>query len=754
PVLWHKGNTSNLFVGVNAGAAITSGNDNTFMGSGAASLNSIIGNKNTMVGRETGLNLSQGIDNTFMGYRAGYSYTFGNNSTFIGSGAGYNENFDEDVYIGWHAGYNSTNSLHCTFVGNGSGLATTGGYQDVFIGIGSGAANVTGANCVAIGGGAGMSLPNLQNAIAIGDASSVTGSNQMILGNSNVKVGVGLSGITPGPSNWLEINTPAPSPAAAASGLRFRDMTTVSPTTPNPGPGLLSVDNNGDVIYVAAPSGGGLGNSCSSPQVPLLSDHEIPLNTFDFFFSGDGTNDHKVNIGFPCGSPKQPGKLNVTTNFQSDPSSTNDSYSIYGTNTYGGLFSNNTGVYGSAISTGLGTHETGVWGVASGDRQAIGVHGQAGVVASPGGPAYGGYFEASTAGNTFNYGVESIAANAPDNLAVDALAFGGTTSNTGIHAQAFGAVTTNAGIFEAWGGSVTNIGVTGRAFPVSITNPSTYPTMVNIGVYGNAPLTPTSGTLFGFAGYFDGDVWINGPATGTGFAVTSDQMFKTRVDTISNALKIISQLKPKTFFYKTDNRYGMNFSDKRQYGVIAQEVEKVLPELIINTKKPAMVDSSGKVVTEGVAFKAVNYDAFIGILIRSVQQLQEQNEKQDSLIRLLSAALNPGGNKPAGAGSNPEKLANQSGVTLSDEDIIVLNQNVPNPFSEQTSITYYLPEGVGVAKIMFYNSRGQRIKVCEITTRGEGRLKVYASDLSTGMYTYSLVADGKIVDTKKMMKQQ
>ena len=139
----------------------------------------------------------------------------------------------------------------------------------------------------------------------------------------------------------------------------------------------------------------------------------------------------------------------MTTNFQSDPTSTNDSYSIYGTNTYGGLFSNNTGVYGSAISTGSGTHETGVWGVASGDRMATGVHGQAGVVAFPGGPAFGGYFEAATAGNSFNYGVESIAANAPDNVAVEAFAFGGTNTNTGIHAQAFGSVTTKSEITQS-----------------------------------------------------------------------------------------------------------------------------------------------------------------------------------------------------------------------------------------------------------------------------------------------------------------
>jgi len=33
-------------------------------------------------------------------------------------------------------------------------------------------------------------------------------------------------------------------------------------------------------------------------------------------------------------------------------------------------------------------------------------------------------------------------------------------------------------------------------------------------------------------------------------------------------------------------------------------------------------------------------------------------------------------------------------------------------------------------------------------------LNVFASDLSNGIYTYTLVADGKIFETKKMLKQQ
>ncbi len=83
---------------------------------------------------------------------------------------------------------------------------------------------------------------------------------------------------------------------------------------------------------------------------------------------------------------------------------------------------------------------------------------------------------------------------------------------------------------------------------------------------------------------------------------------------------------------------------------------------------------------------------------------------------------------------------------------IVLDQNVPNPFAEQTIIHFSIPETVKKAQIHFYNMQGRIIQSVEITERGLGSLTVFGSDLSTGTYTYTLVADGINVATKKMVK--
>ena len=92
-------------------------------------------------------------------------------------------------------------------------------------------------------------------------------------------------------------------------------------------------------------------------------------------------------------------------------------------------------------------------------------------------------------------------------------------------------------------------------------------------------------------------------------------------------------------------------------------------------------------------------------------------------------------------------------VKLTDSQNIVLFQNDPNPYSEMTVINYILPDNVQKAQMLFYNSNGKLIQSVELIQRGQCALNVFASDLSNGLYTYTLVVDGKIFETKKMVKQ-
>ncbi|MFN6085100.1 MAG: T9SS type A sorting domain-containing protein, partial [Fluviicola sp.] len=99
-----------------------------------------------------------------------------------------------------------------------------------------------------------------------------------------------------------------------------------------------------------------------------------------------------------------------------------------------------------------------------------------------------------------------------------------------------------------------------------------------------------------------------------------------------------------------------------------------------------------------------------------------------------------------------EQLSKDIAVTLTNRSTIILDQNVPNPFAEQSVINFSIPETVKKAQIHFYNQEGRIIQTVDVIERGLGSVTVFGADLSSGVYTYTLVADGQIVATKKMMK--
>jgi Chaperone of endosialidase len=270
--------------------------------------------------------------------------------------------------------------------------------------------------------------------------------------------------------------------------------------------------------------------------------------------------------------------------------------------------------------------------------------------------------------------------------------------------------------------------------------------------------------------HVNGGFLLNGNFDGAGTQTyVSDQQFKTNIDSIPSALNIINQLDPKSFYFDTTNVYGMNFSDKKQYGLIAQDVELVLPELVSNLNKIEERDSLGNIITASVSYKALNYNAFITILIKGMQEqqskidsLNDENDEHDSInaslqnqINLLADMINSCcSSHSMQTNNNSNTSVTSQNVDLKDDQSIVLEQNVPNPFAEQTTINYFLPDNVVKAQMLFYNAQGKLIQSVDLSERGKGNLTVFASDLSNGIYTYTLVADGKIVETKKMVKQQ
>lgn len=81
-----------------------------------------------------------------------------------------------------------------------------------------------------------------------------------------------------------------------------------------------------------------------------------------------------------------------------------------------------------------------------------------------------------------------------------------------------------------------------------------------------------------------------------------------------------------------------------------------------------------------------------------------------------------------------------------------LYQNAPNPGKGETIIKYYLPKDTKNASIEIYNASGQMMKTISLKEKGNGSISL--SGMRGGSYVYSLIADGKITDSKKMLIQE
>lgn len=106
-------------------------------------------------------------------------------------------------------------------------------------------------------------------------------------------------------------------------------------------------------------------------------------------------------------------------------------------------------------------------------------------------------------------------------------------------------------------------------------------------------------------------------------------------------------------------------------------------------------------------------------------------------------------------GGNLGDNDNVQDVTLSGlADAPLLYQNIPNPFTVGTKINYYLPKSTMGASMVFYDSYGNQIKTVELSQTGNGTLNITPDNLTNGIYSYSLIVNGNVIDTKRMVLQK
>lgn len=267
--------------------------------------------------------------------------------------------------------------------------------------------------------------------------------------------------------------------------------------------------------------------------------------------------------------------------------------------------------------------------------------------------------------------------------------------------------------------------------------------------------------------YATGDVRTDGDYYSKGSIIlTSDSILKNNIQPLNMAGKarLIDSYK---FTWKSDS------NNVEKYGFIAQQVQNIAPEMV----EIVQVDSSTNVLS-------INLLGMVSLLYEDHKLLTQQmdslkqntqplNQRIDSLVTvvndltiLLATCCSQNQARIANPNNynlgtieeiNPNltspKVEGQMNLTSKEEKgqinlLAKLYNNRPNPFSERTEIPYFVPEGKN-ASLWITDMNGKKLMSWTLKT-GDGVQIMENHALSAGIYLYSLVVNGEVVDTKKM----
>ncbi len=267
----------------------------------------------------------------------------------------------------------------------------------------------------------------------------------------------------------------------------------------------------------------------------------------------------------------------------------------------------------------------------------------------------------------------------------------------------------------------------------------------NYGVLGGLTNTQRSGAgIFGtilnhigvnvsglYAGYFDGATRVAGTLTATSIVSPSDIRLKENIislcDERSSALANILDMNVISYNYKFQESEVNDTAQVvhpeiekiraaeaavRHFGLSAQELQTIYPNLVYEGQD---------------GYLSVNYIELVPVLIRSIQELQQEIESLKMYQRIGTTDI--------------EDI---------DQMEAKLFQNNPNPFSQQTIIKFHIPENTLNSCIYIFDMQGKMQKQYPVTT-AQNSITIDSYELPAGLYLYSLVINGKEVATKRMI---
>ncbi|MBR4199143.1 MAG: T9SS type A sorting domain-containing protein [Bacteroidales bacterium] len=252
------------------------------------------------------------------------------------------------------------------------------------------------------------------------------------------------------------------------------------------------------------------------------------------------------------------------------------------------------------------------------------------------------------------------------------------------------------------------------------------------------------------------------PITASVFSVFYGNGTMSGSTDMNDALTQIMQLSPVTYTYTVPaNRFGDDLTPVADISDIPSEqiTDKTADDLLKDSELQSQLigdrfsyglDLGGfeeqfptLVSTDGEGNKYIDYVSLVPVLVASIQEQQQIIESQNAIIEDIRTQMYKMQDTLHQLVLRRDSLATATNSHL--------DQNIPNPFDEGTNIGYYISTDATMATLYIFNMSGILIDALNITQFGTGSIDFDGSLLPEGMYVYTLVVDGNIADSKRMM---
>lgn len=265
---------------------------------------------------------------------------------------------------------------------------------------------------------------------------------------------------------------------------------------------------------------------------------------------------------------------------------------------------------------------------------------------------------------------------------------------------------------------------------------------------GAAIFGTTSGKTLGlrvdgrYAGYFDGNVKVTGSLQGN--VVNSADVYAKNTQTlrpINSALDGIASANP--FMYRVNIQApgpGIgSVPDSALTGTVAPISDPVFPfgkscyALDVNAVKqsfPALI------IEDAQGNEYVNYTQLVPILVQAIKELKTELDDLKEAV--------------ASSGTRKVNAATNIATNTLDEGRGSISQNTPNPFTGQSTVRVSVPDDASDAYVDILTLNGASVKRIPVSN-GLSEVSLSSFDFASGTYLYTLVVNGKVSETRRMI---